>query len=424
MTKPLPHTVASLALLAFAAAAALAADAPELLKPSDPATKPVAMTPSPDWKKMVLTTTFYSEGAHFADFNKDGKLDVVAGPYWYPGPDFSPDKKFAIYEPKGVDPKGYSENFLAFTHDFNGDGWADVLVYPHPGKAAHWYENPKAAEPKPGPEGYWKRHKVLDGVDNESPEFTDVDGDGKPDVVCTNGGHLGYATADASDPTKPWTFHRVSANGKWERYTHGIGFGDVNGDGRVDLLMREGWWEQPAKLEGDAEWKHHKTEFGKGGAQIRVYDVNGDGKNDVITSVEAHGYGLVWYEQRPGEKWEKHVILGDKPQDNPQGIRFSQLHAIDVADIDGDSLKDIVTGKRYWAHGPNGDAEPAAPAVLYVFKLVRKDEGGAKKAAYLGTMIDNDSGIGTQVVAGDLNGDGKPDIVVGNKKGTFVHVQK
>jgi hypothetical protein len=134
---------------------------------------------------------------------------------------------------------------------------------------------------------------------------------------------------------------------------------------------------------------------------------------------------LVWYEQL-GEKREngeidfkQHVILNKEAKPNSYGVSFSQLHAIDLADMDGDGLKDIVTGKRFWAHGSHGDPEPNAPAVLYWFQLARDKDKGVN---FVPHQIDNDSGIGTQVVASDFNGDKLPDIVVGNKKGTFVHV--
>ena len=154
-----------------------------------------------------------------------------------------------------------------------------------------------------------------------------------------------------------------------------------------------------------------------------AYDVNGDGKNDIITSLEAHGYGLVWFEQTNdggAQGWSKHVIVGKTPEENPQGVKFSQPHAIDLRDMNGDGLPDIVTGKRFWAHGPGGDAEPNAPGVLYWFELKR--EGG--KASYVAHLIDDNSGVGTQVMAGDINGDGKPDVLVGNKKGAFVFLRK
>jgi hypothetical protein len=162
-----------------------------------------------------------------------------------------------------------------------------------------------------------------------------------------------------------------------------------------------------------------------------AYDVNGDGRNDVITSLAAHGYGLAWYEQvnKDGEiTFTKHIILNElrtpaekKPAPNKYSVVFSQLHAIDLVDMDGDGLKDLITGKRFWAHGATGDAEPNAAAVLYWFKLVR---GENHSADFVPHQIDDNSGIGTQVIAGDINGDKKPDVVVGNKKGTFVFIQE
>ena len=113
--------------------------------------------------------------------------------------------------------------------------------------------------------------------------------------------------------------------------------------------------------------------------------------------------------------------MGKEPKDNPYGVKFSQPHAIDLVDIDGDGLKDIVTGKRFWAHGPAGDVEPNAPAVVYWFKLTRHPD---KSVSFVPHLVDDNSGVGTQVVAGDVNGDGRPDIVIGNKKGTFVLLQE
>jgi hypothetical protein len=153
-----------------------------------------------------------------------------------------------------------------------------------------------------------------------------------------------------------------------------------------------------------------------------VGDVNGDGLNDVITSFSAHGYGLVWWEQvRDGGEitFKQHVILSteQKPSPDKYGVTFSELHALDLVDINGDGLKDIVTGNRYWSHGSHGSAGPDAKAVLYWFELVR---GPGKSAEFVPHLIDDDFGVGTQVVA--LAGKDKtlPDIVVGNKKGTFI----
>jgi len=150
-----------------------------------------------------------------------------------------------------------------------------------------------------------------------------------------------------------------------------------------------------------------------------AYDVNGDGRPDVITSLATHGFGLVWWEQlaekeAKGEpQFKQHVIINKEPNESRYGVKFSQLHAIDLVDMDGDGLKDIVTGKRFWAHGNHGDAEPDAPAVLYWFKLTRGKDGSVDWVPHL---IDDNSGVGTQITIGDVNGDGLPDVISGSKE--------
>ncbi len=152
-----------------------------------------------------------------------------------------------------------------------------------------------------------------------------------------------------------------------------------------------------------------------------VYDVNGDGRNDVITSYDAHGFGFGWFEQKGDGSFTERKIMGSTPEENKHGVKFSQVHAIRLVDVDGDGLKDLVTGKRRWAHGPSADAEAGAAPVLYWFQLKRDGKGGAE---YIPHLIDNDSGVGTQVTTGDLNKDGKPDVIVANKKGVFVFAQQ
>ena len=183
-------------------------------------------------------------------------------------------------------------------------------------------------------------------------------------------GTIGYATMDPKNPNEEWKWNAVSGkDGRFQKFTHGIGAGDVNGDGRVDTLETGAWWEQPANWDGVALWTKHDAQFGGGGAQMYAYDVNGDGKADIITSLAAHGYGLVWFEQTNEggvQGWTKHLITGTKPGEGETGIIFSQLHAIDLVDMNGDGIKDIVTGKRFWAHGPGGDTDANAWPVLYL----------------------------------------------------------
>lgn len=371
--------------------------------------------PATGFKRIKLTDQFFAEGAYYGDFNRDGHLDVVAGPFWFAGPDF---KQKHEYRPaQSFDPHGYSDNFLTYTADFNADGWADIFCVPFPGAEGYWYENPKDKA------GAWPRHLAYSMVGNESPGWVDMNGDGREDLIFNNEGFLGYATYDTAKPYEPWTFHAVSPrDGRFQRFTHGIGAGDINGDGKNDLVEAAGWWEQPKDGSTTRPWKFHPYKFAEAASQMLVTDVDGDGLADVICSWHCHLYGIVWHRQirdASGEiKWEQNVILPPNPDLRLETVRFSQPHAMELVDMNGDGLKDIVTGKRFWAHGPAGDAEPDAPAVLYWFELKRA-EG---KVTFVPHLIDDDSGVGTQVTTVDLNRDQRPDVIVANKKGIFVHL--
>ncbi len=178
---------------------------------------------------------------------------------------------------------------------------------------------------------------------------------------------------------------KQSSNDNQVRAWHRMG--DINGDKRLDLLCKDGWWEAPVNS-GD-EWKFHAQKFGEECSHMYAYDVDGDGDNDVINS-SAHKVGIWWHEQTP-EGWKSHTIEQS----------FSQTHSLMLVDMNGDGIKDIVTGKRWWAHGPKGDIAPNDPAVLVWFELQRKDG----KATWTMHEIDHNSGVGTQFEVTDMNGD-------------------
>ncbi len=391
------------------------------------------------FRMQQLDEFFYTWGAGVGDLNRDGVLDVVAGPYYYLGPEYTSRRE--IYVAPTVNPSDqFPRAGFHFVFDFTGDGWPDVVSGEN--RPLFMYVNPK------GERRRWAKYPAVPQGNSELVLMRDVDGDGKPEAIFGTGtgtakGTLAYAQPDPADPTRPWVVHTISAPGM--AYGHSLGAGDINGDGRVDILQTAGWWEQPSASpkskvqspestvqspESEA-WIYHPEAFGRwgraegaGGAELCVYDVNGDTLNDVVTGLNAHGFGLAWFEQKRDTdgriSFERHMIIDDYSTKNAGNVTLSEMHASLAADIDGDGVTDYVTGKRYFSHLESyTDPDPYGTPALYWFRTVRnrKAPGGAE---FVPELIHNRSGVGSQFSAADLNKDGAMDIVTSSVRGTFI----
>jgi hypothetical protein len=369
------------------------------------------------FERIQLSNEFYSEGGTHGDLDGDGHGEVIVGPWIYWGPTY--EKKTRFYEGPAIDPVGYSENFLMYTDDVDADGRRDILVMGFPGKESWWYRNPGKGET----EKLWPRHTMLMSVDNESPMIGDINGDGIQDLICSSGGHYGFGSHAGAKPTDLWSFRKISPNNGYQRFTHGIGIGDVDNDGLTDLLEKDGWWKNPGNdAPADKLWdfKPHAFSAG-GGSQMFAIDLDGDGKNEVLTGLAAHGFGLAYYKATNAEatQFEKVDIMTNSAETSPVGMAVSQLHAVALGDMNGDGITDIITGKRWWAHANHDDGH-SQPAVLMWLECQRSNG----RVNFIPHVIDISSGVGTQITVGDVNADGLLDIVSGTKRGAHLFLQR
>jgi hypothetical protein len=343
------------------------------------------------FQKITLDENFQSEGVAVFDVDHDGHPDIVTDMYWYAGPSMTPHE---IRDPEVYDPATtYSKGFAIYGVDVDGDGWTDVIDVGFPvASRIYWYRNPA------GQDVHWDRFDVNDNdvPGLETPIVANLFG--KPVLISTDTtrGILGWYDVPA-DPTQPWTLQPISDPGfpAAGAYAHGIGVGDLDRDGRLDVLTGWGWFQQT-----DAGWTFNEVPFGQNQcSQIHVYDVDGDGLEDVFCS-RPHDYGFYWLHNEGDGTFTQNLI----------DDTISQMHALLMADLDGDGVPELVSGKRFWAHGPDGDPGHDDPALLTYWKL-------HPGPAWERVDVDDDSGIGTSFAIADADGDGRPDIVSSNKKG-------
>jgi len=334
----------------------------------------------------------FSEGSAVFDVDNDGILDIVAGSHWYRGPGFEKQPRFRDLRVEGE----FVSNGCDHPLDINGDGWTDVVSNGWVGdQNIYWYQNPGT------PGVIWNKHLLIESENTEFTFLEDIDGDGDPDLIPSHWERSDLCWYENNGGS----FKKRLIYPDAER--HGIGFGDINGDGRKDVVTMYGWFEAPEDVV-EGEWIPH-TEFGiethHASMPILVYDVNADGRNDVIYG-EAHAYGFYWVEQKEEGSWARHVI----------DESWSQVHCIQLFDINEDGDPDLVAGKRLRGHSGE-DPGSADPLGIYWYDIDRESQSFRKHVISYNARI----GTGMQMHMVSLNRDDTDkDIVVSGKSGLFV----
>jgi hypothetical protein len=351
-----------------------------------------------------------NEGCAIADVNQDGAIDIVAGTHWFAGPDFVARPLRDIAEVQDV----YLSSNGDQLYDVDGDGWLDVISIGWFDPELCWYRNPGEGDLIRGKR--WEK-QILKSTrgQNEAMALHDLDGDGVPEIFVNSW--------DKKAPVVAWKLAKNSeGNATVQQLVigadgsgHGFGFGDINGDGREDVLCEAGWYERPT---GDAfakPWKlHSEAALPHPSCPCIITDLNGDGRNDIIWG-KAHDFGLYWSEQEPPKpdgttNWKRHLI----------DDTWSQPHCLAWTDLTGDGQPELITGKRVRAHCGN-DPGGKDPAVLFYYTWDR--EAGKFTRHTIGAPGEG-IGTGMQIAVGDLNADGHADIAVSGKSGTYVLINK
>ena len=329
-----------------------------------------------------------NEACAVADINGDKLLDIVSGENWYEAPKWVKHKFRSI---------GYSnyyiDNFSDLPVDVDGDGRVDIVSGSYFSKRISWFKNT--------PKGDWPENIIDQGFSNEFMFLVDLNNDGKALEILTQAAPNSTPLAWYELEKGAWKKHVVSP----QSYGHGIGAGDVNGDKRTDILTPKGWFEAPSDPR-NGQWTWHADWDSKEALGfIYAYDVNADGKPDVVSS-HAHDYGVFWMERGEGNTWTKRMIDDS----------WSQPHAMTLADLNQDGRVDLITGKRYMAHNGRDPGE-REPLGIYWFEYIPGPKiECVKHVVDYGTR----TGGGMQIPVIDLDGDGDRDFVVAGKSGLFV----
>jgi len=370
-----------------------------------PAVSPAAADEPPEihWKLHTIDAENINSSGAIMDVDRDGKLDIIAGQFWYEAPDW---RRHFAREVQVI--RGRNDDYSSLPIDLNGDGWPDLVSVNYRSASLYWVEHPGKSLKAP-----WRKHLIDTPGPSETGMLADVDADGRMDILPNGTKYAAWYRWSRTPPTEADADAGVKV--RWLRHElpkqlagHGIGFGDVNGDGRNDIVGARGWAAAPQnRRAGRWRWHDNLQLDRDASIPILVHDVDDDGDNDIVWG-RGHNFGLYWMEQQldGGERsWKRHTI----------DESWSQAHAILRADINGDGRQDVVAGKRYFGHdGKDPGAKMPMEIHWYDFdkeagKFQRRPIHKSEKVAF-----------GLDPKAADMDADGDIDLLCPDRAGLYL----
>jgi hypothetical protein len=327
-----------------------------------------------EWAKVVFSGfEFGHEGMGSGDINGDGFEDLVLRGVWLRNPGGMDARTPSSWTQHSIGPA--NSDFKALVVDLNGDGKMDVLFSSSENSAdVNWW-TPSSDDPT----GTWVKHTILNSLEKaHTLQAADMDGDGDLDVVvgqmhtssakelmvmeningeatqwakhviATGGLHNGVvadignngkydifgANWTGNPPVKLWLNRTVPSRSytyilvtSQHQQTFGLAFGDMNGDGRVDILSGRYWYANPG---GTMETIWTQSAFPEGMHALLTLDVNGNSLPDVIAHKDEGDIALYWLEAdgTSAQQWNA-VRIGSVPRAShslgAQGYRTAQL---------------------------------------------------------------------------------------------------